>query len=1446
MGKKGHSLRFEGVLAALSLAVVLPLWAQPYAEVADALFAIDGWQGDVARVEGRQLSPYHTEGFAFRLRVNGSEIPADRGLWRPEVLERSGISGAWRVTTRLVPVRGKRAALMEVVLANESSGTSSVDVDCTGSGPSEVGGYPETEFAVRVSGTTGSRLRFDDVPAGGRRTFFVGIALGAKDEAALLVDRILEAPSAVCHNSVLVWRRRVCELFERVPAFECDDVEAKRRYCRSLLPLLRSDSLRGGSLQEILRDAADAQNVIFGLFGIDSQDDSSVRIRPDLPEGWDRMSLRNVRISGREFDVFCSRKDGIQVRRDALRVRFWEEDRRVPLGGTVTLADAQGAAKHDEPIDHEARLRANPPQHEWEDPSRLSEGKLPPRTWFGSFPDVESAKAILSSKSPRRLCLDSEEDWHFLWSRRPSERPADFFRPDYDVSGWDVVRVPCSWQAMGIRKSGERFGTPIFVNQPYIFTPPYPENRACWPRVTGNDLPKDWTFGSEDNPVGSYRRDFEVPADWIGDVMILQFDGVESFFRLWVNGGYVGFSKNSRSPAAFDVTHLIRSGTNTVSVEVYRNSDGSYLECQDIFRLSGIIRSVGLTHRPKTHLKDVRFSTHPVRAGDYEGDWEVRLETEVSGVGEVMATVFDDTGATVGFRREAGTLVFAKPKLWSAEEPNLYTLVVSVERDGRCVDAAGFQLGFREVEIRDAADQRDRTFLFNGKAIKLKGVNRGECDPEYGHHVPDSRLEEDIRLVKRGNFNHIRNSHMPQPELFYYLCNKYGIYVMDEANIESHGLYYGVDSLSHVKAWEKAHLDRQQAMCGWNRNFPCVVIWSMGNEAGPGDNFKVCYDWLKASDPTRPVQYERNNWLTDMGSRQYPTVQWVWDCAAGEPSLLDFTRGKEGLPTRYPYHINEYAHNFNNNCGNLADFQEAIESSDRIMGGAIWDWADQTLWTLYRGRRVSAWGGCFGEKPEEGQGINDGIVTADRRPEPSYYEAKHVFQNFSARFADALLLKNKNYFRDSSFCRIEYAVLENGVKTSAGELAGVLAPQEERAFPLPTAARDALARADAEVALRVSFVLKSAEGLLPAGWIMAEDQVELSGPVAACRPSGAGAEIVRDDAEHLEIVSGNIRYGFSRSTGELISILKGGREWLRCPMTLDCFRVPVGGETFYRESRFHSGRHRLLDGLRTMKPSRVRFGRVETAVDGALVVRIAADYRGVRSEDMPGFGHGNETVIEDKGALPADAPGVETVTEWRFDGDGRVGLRTSFRPFGRAVEFQRLGWRLVFDEPDADIRYFARGPFDNYSDRCTATFPAVYFSKSTEFGFRYTCGQDNGNREEARFVELSGPGLSFLAASRPFAFGVSPYSPTETIAAVHPELLPAPSKTELGLYARVRGLGSANCGPQPLIRDRISAGETCELDLVLSPSRQVCSHDLEQTNPKSHNKSHTTKENANE
>ena len=1062
---------------------------------------------------------------------------------------------------------------------------------------------------------------------------------------------------------------------------------------------------------------------------------------------------------------------------------------------------------------------------EWESEQELGLNKLPPRAWFGHFPDTEGAKKILMQESPWHRFLDSETEWRFKWTKCPKNRPTDFYKVDYDVSDWDVVKVPCSWQAIGIRKSLERFGMPLFLNQCYIWAGslkvPAPE--GLWPKVTGAEVPKDWYLGPEDNPVGSYRRDFEVPAEWDGKDVYLQFDGVESFFYLWVNGTYVGYSKNSRNAAAFDVTKLVKPGKNVVAVEVYRNSDGAYLEAQDIYRLSGIHRHVRLYCAPKRSIADAKITPKPVVAGAFDGDWKVSVNAEFRYTGRirdlakdvkpgctVTARVFDanDREVRLGGVTSGNTLHedntpywadnnfsivkldlrVAKPLHWSAEEPNLYTLVLELrDWEGQFLEAVGFQLGFRAVEIREGATPMDRVFLFNGKPIKVKGVNRGECHPKYGHYVPDEDVLRDLALIKQANMNHIRCSHFPQGEYFYYLCNKIGIYLMDEANLESHGCFYGDLSISHREEWVAAHWDRVRAMYEWEKNNPSVILWSLGNEAGPGRAFKECYENLRGRDPDgRPVNWERNNSLVDIGSRQYPPVEWVRDVAAGTNTVM------------YPYHINEYAHDRLSCPNDLKAYQDAIESSDRIIGAAIWDWADQSL--LMKVKRKSekgkseeiwfdAFGGDWGEKPVEaagGDGILEGVVKADRTPEPSYWEAKYAFQPYcfaevKAEGEGLVQVESKNFFADSADVRFEYRLLSEG--RFAGEwkpldLGAPVGPREKRVFALPA---DALAaKAKPGAAIRVRAVQVAEKNLVPAGWTVSEDQLQLSADASSVVSSSSTFNLQPSTSADGVLAIGGWR--FSKADGTLLD----------CGMTLDAFRYPCGAELWGHVGPGPNAIYRecLREGLRNPKPTLVRFTDPVRDGDGWTFTTEQV-WRGEVREDC-GSVSKLKVKIETLGPTTETNTAFRTVNVWRVCADGSLDLETTFARLGRALDGKaqfdwadaapwkivpRLGWRFELPVTGA-VEYYGTGPWETYPKRKAGAFPFVWrVGSAREMGFAYTRNQDFGNRVDVRRVTVEDAQFTVMTRGEPFEMAVSPWTATELIENDHPEQLPTPSRT---------------------------------------------------------------------
>ena len=672
----------------------------------------------------------------------------------------------------------------------------------------------------------------------------------------------------------------------------------------------------------------------------------------------------------------------------------------------------------DQPLEGFTYATLNAPTGaEWESPENLALNKEQPHAYFFPFQDLESARKVLPENSKFWQSLNG--DWKFHWAPDPDSRPADFYQTNYDVTSWDVIPVPSSWNIYGIQKDGSlKYGTPIYVNQPVIFQ--HSVKVDDWRGGVMRTPPANWTTYKHRNEVGSFRRDFEIPQDWDGREVFISFDGVDSFFYLWINGKYVGFSKNSRNTANFNITPYLQKGKNIVAAEVYRSSDGSFLEAQDMFRLPGIFRTVALYSVPKVHFRDL------VAIPDLDAtytDGSLTINADIRNLDKKAAkdykvyyslyanklysdenTLVDGVSSPVIEKivpNEIGKVqtVFQvkAPNKWSAEFPYRYTLVAELkDKKNRTIETVSTIVGFRKVEIKDTPASEDefglagRYYYVNGKTVKLKGVNRHESNPAVGHAITREMMEKEIMLMKRANINHVRNSHYPDDPYWYFLCNKYGIYLEDEANIESHEYYYGAASLSHPVEWKNAHVARVMEMVHANVNNPSIVIWSLGNEAGPGKNFVAAYDALKKFDTSRPVQYERNNDIVDMGSNQYPSIGWVRGAVQGKYDI------------KYPFHISEYAHSMGNACGNLIDYWEAMESTNFFCGGAIWDWVDQSMYNYdpKTGTRYLAYGGDFGDTPNDGQFVMNGIVFGDLEPKPQYYEVRKVYQNIGVKAVD--------------------------------------------------------------------------------------------------------------------------------------------------------------------------------------------------------------------------------------------------------------------------------------------------------------------------------------------------------------------------------------------------------------------------------------------------------------
>ena len=762
----------------------------------------------------------------------------------------------------------------------------------------------------------------------------------------------------------------------------------------------------------------------------------------------------------------------------------------------------------DQPLEGFTYATLNAPTGaEWESPENLALNKEQPHAYFFPFQDLESARKVLPENSKFWQSLNG--DWKFHWAPDPDSRPADFYQTNYDVTSWDVIPVPSSWNIYGIQKDGSlKYGTPIYVNQPVIFQ--HSVKVDDWRGGVMRTPPANWTTYKHRNEVGSFRRDFEIPQDWDGREVFISFDGVDSFFYLWINGKYVGFSKNSRNTANFNITPYLQKGKNIVAAEVYRSSDGSFLEAQDMFRLPGIFRTVALYSVPKVHFRDL------VAIPDLDAtytDGSLTINADIRNLDKKAAkdykvyyslyanklysdenTLVDGVSSPVIEKivpNEIGKVqtVFQvkAPNKWSAEFPYRYTLVAELkDKKNRTIETVSTIVGFRKVEIKDTPASEDefglagRYYYVNGKTVKLKGVNRHESNPAVGHAITREMMEKEIMLMKRANINHVRNSHYPDDPYWYFLCNKYGIYLEDEANIESHEYYYGAASLSHPVEWQNAHVARVMEMVHANVNNPSIVIWSLGNEAGPGKNFVAAYDALKKFDTSRPVQYERNNDIVDMGSNQYPSIGWVRGAVQGKYDI------------KYPFHISEYAHSMGNACGNLIDYWEAMESTNFFCGGAIWDWVDQSMYNYdpKTGTRYLAYGGDFGDTPNDGQFVMNGIVFGDLEPKPQYYEVRKVYQNIGVKAVDVekgvFEIFNKYYFKNlADDYYLMWSVYEDGKAIQATLKKDInLAPRQRMQISLPY--NRAAFKKDAEYFVKVQFILKDKMPWADKDFVMAE------------------------------------------------------------------------------------------------------------------------------------------------------------------------------------------------------------------------------------------------------------------------------------------------------------------------------------------------------------------------
>ena len=1063
-----------------------------------------------------------------------------------------------------------------------------------------------------------------------------------------------------------------------------------------------------------------------------------------------------------------------------------------------------------------------PTGDEWQSPEKLSLNKEYPRAYFFSFNNEKQATQVLPEYTPYWQSLNGQ--WQFHWCKTPEQRPKDFYKTDYDTSKWDAIPVPSNWNVYGIQKNGSlKYGLPIYVNQPVIF---YHERKVDdWHKGVMRTPPTNWTTYDYRNEVGSYVREFEVPANWNGREIFIDFDGVDSFFYLWINGKYVGFSKNSRNVASFDITPYLQKGKNKVAVEVYRNSDGSFLESQDMFRLPGIFRTVALRATPKVQIFNLNILTDTKD----ENLWQLNINTEVRNLSAKTAkhyqlryvmyevTLYEDDVIPTAVQTQTSlsvltpktlcktttTIAVKNPKLWSAEAPHRYVLVAQLlDKKGKVVETVSSYFGFRKVEIKD------KVYYLNGQPIKLKGVNRHETHPAQGHTLTHEQMQEDLFLMKRNNINHVRNSHYPPDPYWFYLCDKYGIYLENEANIESHEYHYGKESLSHPKEWENAHVARVTEMVEATYNAPSVVIWSLGNEAGPGDNFKAAYNHLKTIDKSRPVQYERNNSIVDMGSNQYPSVAWVEKAATGK------------LDIKYPFHISEYAHSMGNAMGNLADYWKAIDSSNYICGGAIWDWVDQSIYNYTKnGIRYEGYGGDFGDYPNDGQFVMNGLIFADRKPKPQLAEVKKVYQEVAVSKYDPFLKEdimsplifeifNKNYFRTLSHLKGVWKLYKNGFEIKKGNFSiDTIPPQKSDRVNIGY-----LPKEDADYYINFEFELAEDMPWAKKGFIQAAEQLHWPEKKVEKSPIASVAKgeklTLSKDQKTLAGKDFSVQFDFEKGT---IAKLQYGEQPIveNSDFQLNAFRAFLNNDVWAYQQWFAKGLHNLQHKALSHK--------VTKNANGSYSFAFTVQSQAPNGAQLVGKPSAADHHIEEFTNKPFNNDDFRFVTNQVFTvyPDGSIELQAAIASNVPTAILPQIGYQLKLPKKFRYTTYYGRGPQGNYSDRKTGAFVGIYNDEVTfplpEGGSSFPKPQDMGHHQDTRWVALKNDDSKIgviLVANPTMDFSALAHSPQQLTLAGHPYQLPESDATYLQLSAATTGVGGNSCGPTPLIRDRVTASPT--------------------------------------
>lgn len=940
---------------------------------------------------------------------------------------------------------------------------------------------------------------------------------------------------------------------------------------------------------------------------------------------------------------------------------------------------------------------------EWQDPEINQINRAPMHTDFFAYENLEAADEGVKERSNNYMSLNGT--WKFSWVANADQRPVDFFKLEYNDKAWDNIQVPAVWELNG-------YGDPIYTSAGYAWKNQYKNNPPFVP--------------IEKNHVGSYRREIEIPSDWKGKDIIAHFGSVISNMYLWVNGEFVGYSEDSKLEAEFDITKYLKFGqTNLIAFQVFRWCDGTYLEDQDFFRYCGVGRDCYLYSRNKKRIEDIRVI--PDLDCNYK-DGALTVEMNLKGYNNIKLELLDTENKVVAEKETKGTGMISikmsinNPMKWTAETPYLYTLRATVANAGKIIEIIPIEVGFRKIELINAQ------IRVNGQPVLFKGVNRHEIDPDGGYVVSRGRMIQDIQLMKTNNINAVRTSHYPNDPFWYELCDKYGIYVVAEANLESHGMGYNEETLAKVDSYAKAHMERNTRNVQRNFNHPSIIFWSLGNEAGYGPNFEAAYDWVKKEDPSRAVQYERAGYegKTDIFCRMY------YDYSAAEKYAIDPQSSKPLIQA-------EYAHAMGNSLGGFKEYCELIRKYPKFQGGFIWDFVDQSCrWIGKNGKMIYAYGGDFNRFDASKQNFCDnGLVNPDRLPNPHMSEVAYYYQNIWVTAGDLskgeIKVYNENFFKNLSAYYMKWELMKDGLVERSGIVDNLdIAPQQTQSITL--ALGDI--HKENEWLLNVQFIQKNRENLIPAGHIVAKNQVVLNEYKAPSMKledvyeiNNIITPIVKDENINcLEIVGYNFNIQFNKKSGYMDSYYVNGTQMIKQGGMLspNFWRAPTDND--YGADLQKKYAVWKNPGINLMS---LRY----KIIQGQIVVWAEYEMKNVQAKLLLTYTINNI-------------------------GHVKVNQRMITYSNVKMPDMFRFGMQLVMPKSFEYISYYGRGPIENYSDRKYSADIGLYNQSVTEQFYPYIRPQETGNKTDIRWwklLNMKGDGLMFVAEA-PFSASALHYT----------------------------------------------------------------------------------------